>query len=349
MPEPQRLYRGAIVGLGGVAQQAHLPAYWQYPEVRRRLHPVLALDDNPAVSAPEGLALVRSRGALLARGPLDFVDICTPTATHFELVTWALAHGFHVLCEKPVAISRAEASVIAAAAAAAQRVVVPCHQYRYNPAWRTLHRWLDEGRIGRWHLAQFEVHRPAADAGAAISGTPWRGQRCRGLGGVLLDHGTHLLYQLTDLAGLPRSVRAWTGRLRHPEYDVEDTAHLVLDFGDRAAVVLLTWAGHGRENRIRFVGDQGAIEWSGGLLALEAGGRKEVHDFTAELDKRAYRAWFAELFGAFADAMDRGEARGHLADIEQVATLLEACYRAAAQPGIPVQTVSGPGCVQEVA
>jgi pyruvate dehydrogenase complex dehydrogenase (E1) component len=74
-----------------------------------------------------------------------------------------------------------------------------------------------------------------------------------------------------------------------------------------------------------------------------------VRDFRAQLDKRAYRAWFAELFSAFADAMDRGEAGGHLADIEQVATLLEACYRAADQPGVPVPAASGTGCVQEVA
>lgn len=349
MPELKPVYRGAIVGLGGVARHAHLPAYLQYPEVRRRLRLVLAMDESPTVSPLEAIALVHSRSALLASGPLDFVDICTPTATHLELATWALAQGFHVLCEKPVATSRAEASAIAAAATAAQRVVVPCHQYRYNPAWRTLRQWLDEGRIGRWHLAQFEVHRPAADAGTAVSGTPWRGQRCRGLGGVLLDHGTHLLYQLTDLAGLPRSVRAWTGRLRHPEYDVEDTAHLLLDFGDRAAVLLLTWAGHGRHNRIRFVGDRGAIEWSGGLLALEGDGRREVLDFTAQLDKRAYHAWFAELFAIFADAMDRGEVAGHLADIARVATLLEACYRAAAQPGVPVPTPAIAEPVQEVA
>jgi predicted dehydrogenase len=349
MPEAQRIYRGAIVGLGGVAQHAHLPAYLQYPQVRHRLRLVLALDENPGVPPPEGIALVQDRDALLARGPLDFVDICTPTATHLELATWALAQGFHVLCEKPVAVSRAQAAQIAAAAAASRRVVVPCHQYRYNPAWRTLRRWLEEGRIGRWHLAQFEVHRPAADPGTAVSGTPWRGQRCRGLGGVLLDHGTHLLYQVADLAGLPLSVRAWTGRLRHAGYDVEDTAQLVLDFGDRAAVLLLTWAGHRRENRIRFVGDRGAIEWSGGLLVLEADGRREVRDFTAQLDKRAYRAWFAELFGTFADAMDRLETDTHLADIEQVATLLEACYRAADEPGVAVLAASGIGRAQEVA
>src|SRR5256884_4413104 len=44
-----------------------------------------------------------------------------------------------------------------------------------------------------------------------------------GRGGVLLDHGTHLVYQLLDIAGMPASVSAWTGRLRHARYEVEDT------------------------------------------------------------------------------------------------------------------------------
>lgn len=341
-PAPVRVYRGALLGLGGVARQSHLPAYLAHPQVSQRLRLVAALDENPAVLPVDGVPLVRSRAALIERGALDFVDICTPTATHVELVRWALDRGYHVLCEKPVAVARSDAAAIAVAARLAGRVVVPCHQYRYNPAWRTLRAWLQDGRIGRWHLAQFEVHRLAADAGAEGTGTPWRGRRRDGLGGVLIDHGTHLLYQLLDVAGPPTSVRAWTGRLRHAAYDVEDTAHLLFDYGDRAATLLLTWAAHRRENRIRFVGEDGMIEWSGGRLLWEAGGRTETLDFTAQLDKRAYAAWFAALFTDFANAVDQGDGDSYLADIRQIAELLEAAYQAAAQPGVPVRPAATP-------
>lgn len=333
---------GALLGLGGVARQSHLPAYLGYPYVRRRLRLVAALDENPTVVPANGIPLVHSRAELMEREALEFVDICTPTATHVELVRWALAQGFHVLCEKPVAVTRADAAAITAAARGARRVVVACHQYRYNPAWRALRGWLEEGRIGRWHLAQFEVHRLAADAGAGGAGPPWRGRREDGLGGVLIDHGTHLLYQLLDIAGLPVSVRAWAGRLRHAAYDVEDTAHVLLDYGDRAAMLLLTWAGHRRENRIRFVGECGTLEWSGGRLSWEGQGRAETLDFAAQLDKSAYTAWFAELFTAFADALDQGDADPYLADIRRVAELLEAAYQAAAEPGVLVSTLSRP-------
>jgi predicted dehydrogenase len=328
--------RGAVFGLGGVARQSHLPGYGA-PDVRRSLRVAAVVDDNPLATPPHGIPLLRSREELATIDGLAFVDICTPTASHLDLTLWSLARGYHVLCEKPVAVTHDDALTIERAARDAGRVVVPCHQYRHNPAWRTAREWLAEGRIGDWHLAQFEVHRLAADVGAAGPGTPWRGQRQHGLGGVLLDHGTHLIYQLLDVAGMPTTVRGWTGRLRHAAYDVEDTAQLVFEYPDRAAVFFLTWAGRHRENRIRFVGDRGTIEWAGGLLTLETDGRIETLDFSAQLDKRSYAGWFAALFGDFRRAMDSGDAAAHLRDITRVAQVLEAAYAAAAAPGITIQ------------
>src|SRR5207244_8154029 len=68
-----------------------------------------------------------------------------------------------------------------------------------------------------------------------------------GRGGVLLDHGTHLVYQLLDVAGMPAAVSAWTGRLRHAGYDVEDTAALRFEYPDRFATMFFTWAGRRSE------------------------------------------------------------------------------------------------------
>src|SRR3989449_7265015 len=103
------------------------------------------------------------------------------------------------------------------------------------------------------------------------SSVPWRGRRAAGRGGVLLDHGTHLVYELLDVAGPPQAVRAWTGRLRHGAYDVEDTAQLVFEYPDRMATMFLTWAARRRETEIRFSGERGRITGSGGILSLEPG------------------------------------------------------------------------------
>src|SRR5437867_2049817 len=93
---------------------------------------------------------------------------------------------------------------------------MPCHQYRFNPVWLRVQEWLREGAIGRWHLGELAVYRLMADPGREARGTPWRGTSAAGRGGVLVDHGTHLVYQLLDVAGLPAAVMAWTGRPRYP-------------------------------------------------------------------------------------------------------------------------------------
>ncbi len=328
-------YRGALIGFGGVARQAHLPGFLHDAATRSRFEIVAAVDPVAAalpVAADVPFPIVADRSSLGDVGPIDFVDICTPTASHVALTLWALERGYHVLCEKPVAVTARESEAIATAARAARRTVMPCHQYRFNPAWRQMREWLDSGAIGHWHLAELGVYRTAADAGAAgdSADVPWRGTSGDGSGGILLDHGTHLLYTLRDLAGPPRAVRAWTARLRHWTYDVEDTAQVVLEYPDRVATVFLTWAARARENRVRFIGDRGTIEWIGGELRLDADGRRETRDLSAALDKSSYASWFAALFQGFADAM-HGEAAAEepLGDIAQVAQLLEAAYTAA--------------------
>ncbi len=325
-PSASRPYRGVLLGLGGIARAAHLPAFPDDPRVAARLRIVGIMDESPSVTAVDGIPLLKSADDLAAVGPIDFVDICTPTASHLALTLWGLSEGYHVLCEKPVATTRAEATALGAAARRAGRVVMPCHQYRFNPVWQRVRRWLDEGLIGHWYLAEFRVYRLAADPGVDRSSVPWRGRRAGGRGGVVLDHGTHLVYALLDVAGPPTKTIAWTGRLRHGAYDVEDTAQLLFEYPDRMATMLLTWAARRRENEIRFIGDRGSISWTGGMLTLERDGHVESFDHTAELDKASYARWFAELFQGFASTLDSGDGAHHMADIAQVAAVLEDAY-----------------------
>ncbi len=320
---PKRRYRGAVIGAGAIARQSHLPALRDAPPLRARVDVVAVVDSAADVAPVDGLPLLHTRDELGGVGALDFID----------LTVWGLEHGYHVLCEKPVALTRSEADRIAAAARAHGRIVMACHQYRYNPVWVRVKQWLAAGVIGRWHLAELSVHRLTADPGRDAASAPWRGTSATGRGGVLLDHGTHLVYQLLDVAGLPAAVSAWTGRLRPQRYEVEDTAALLLEYPDRLATLFFTWAARARDNRIRFIGDAGMIEWVGGELRLERAGGVERQDCSAELEKAAYHRWFASLFEAFVAALDRRDpaaaAAPLLADIRRVACVVEHAYEAA--------------------
>jgi predicted dehydrogenase len=320
---PVSPFRGALIGAGGIARTAHLPGFLAD---QTRLQIVAALDSAPGIAPLDGLPLYGDRAALLAAQSIDFIDICTPPASHRSLALWALEHGLHVICEKPVATTRADAETLVAAARAANRIIFPCHQYRFNPVWQQIGEWVRDGAIGHWHLAELSVYRLQADGGAQ----PWRAKSGDSQGGILLDHGTHLVYSLLDLGGTPETVQAWTGRLRHRDYEVEDTAQVLIAFPDRLATMFLTWSAGHRENRVRIIGERGTIDWHGGTLSLEREGapRQDI-DYTVQLDKRSYAGWFTELFGAFADAMDRGQADDALDDIVRVASVLDAAYESA--------------------
>src|SRR2546425_2655831 len=104
----ERVYRGAVIGSGGIARSAHLPAFRQGPGVRDRVE-IVAVVDSADVPPVDGLPLLRRLDELERFGPLDFIDVCTPTASHLELVLWGLERGSHVICGKRVAPTRAEA------------------------------------------------------------------------------------------------------------------------------------------------------------------------------------------------------------------------------------------------
>ncbi|MEV4344014.1 Gfo/Idh/MocA family oxidoreductase [Actinoplanes sp. NPDC049596] len=90
--------------------------------------------------------------SLIDRDDIDLIDICTPGDTHKEIALAALAAGKHVLCEKPLANSVAEAREMAAAAARAQGVFAMCgFNYRRVPAVALMRDLVAAGRIGKLH------------------------------------------------------------------------------------------------------------------------------------------------------------------------------------------------------
>jgi len=326
-------HRGAIIGLGGIATQSHLPAF-RRPELADHFEIIAAVDPVRAREGiVDGLPVYSETSRLLAEHDIDFVDIATPSASHVALCRWALEHDLHVLCEKPVAVRRDDAIALADLSRDRDCVLMPCHQYRANSVWRRIRDWLGDDAIGRWHLCEIAVYRSQADRGTSADALPWRVRKQDAGGGILLDHGTHLLYTMLDIGGMPNAVSSWTATLAHQAYEVEDTAQIRLEFADRAATLFLTWAARHRETRVRIVGDGGSINWIDGALTLERGGSAETMDCSRELDKQSYSGWFASLFACFSDTLDSGasSAAAEFArkDVIRVATILEAAYHSA--------------------
>ncbi|WP_112470129.1 Gfo/Idh/MocA family protein [Streptomyces triticisoli] len=142
--------------------------------------------------------------ALIARDDVDLVDICTPGDSHAEIALAALAAGKHVLCEKPLANSVAEAEEMARAAEAAQQrgqLAMVGFNYRRVPATALARRMVAEGRVGTLrHVRVTYLQDWLVDPRFPLT---WRLRKESAGSGSLGDLGAHIVDLAQFLAGEP--------------------------------------------------------------------------------------------------------------------------------------------------
>ena len=139
---------------------------------------------------------------LIERDDVQLVDICTPGDTHAGIAIAALDAGKHVLCEKPLANTLAEAEAMAAAAARAARNGVRAmvgFNYRRVPAIALARRLINDGRLGRLrHVRAAYLQDWLADVSVPLT---WRLQQERAGSGALGDIGAHAVDLAQYLSG----------------------------------------------------------------------------------------------------------------------------------------------------
>jgi predicted dehydrogenase len=142
--------------------------------------------------------------ALIAREDVQLVDVCTPGESHAEIAVAALEAGKHVLCEKPLANSVAEAEEMVRAARAARergQVAMVGFNYRRVPAIAYARQLIGEGRLGTLrHLRATYLQDWLVDPQFPLT---WRLDRARAGSGALGDLGAHVVDLVQYLAGEP--------------------------------------------------------------------------------------------------------------------------------------------------
>ncbi|MEU1303917.1 Gfo/Idh/MocA family protein [Streptomyces shenzhenensis] len=140
--------------------------------------------------------------ALIARDDVDLVDICTPGDSHAEIALAALAAGKHVLCEKPLANTVAEATAMTRAAEEAGtrgQVAMVGFNYRRLPATALARRMVAEGRIGTLrHVRVSYLQDWLVDPQSPLT---WRLRKDQAGSGSLGDLGAHIVDLAQYLAG----------------------------------------------------------------------------------------------------------------------------------------------------
>lgn len=194
---------------------------------------------------------------LLARDDIHFVSVCLPHHLHRTVVVEATRAGKHVLCEKPLAISVADADAMIAAARAAGVQLSVIFQHRYDPWYRRLYQAVRGGAFGHI-LSATVLHRSPLRADPEHA-SPWRDRWDAVGGGVLMMQAIHFLDILLWALGPVESTMARIATLARPE-EVEDTGAAVLRFRNGAigAVVATNASSAARLTRVEVHGTTGS-------------------------------------------------------------------------------------------
>jgi predicted dehydrogenase len=204
---------------------------------------------------------------LLEQARPDIVVIATPPALHLPILKAAMAVGCHVVCEKPLATSSAEAQEMIAAAAAQSCLAITSFNWRFAPAMQRMKQMVDAGHLGRVFHVNARWFNPAwVDANTAPT---WRMDRAQAGYGALGDLGVHLIDLVQWLFGpvekvMACSATAHAGRTvpdRTRPADAEDFSHVVaeLQTGVSVAITVSRVARGLNEHSLEVYGDQGAL------------------------------------------------------------------------------------------
>lgn len=237
MPSGKTL-RFAIVGCGGIALQNHLPGLALCPDVK-----VSALcDADPATleraRQQTGITIASTRSEeIVSRDDVDAVIIATPNFTHAPIALNAIAHGKHVLCEKPLALNYADARAMAEAGDRANVRHMTAFTYRFVPAMNYLAHLVQRGDLGQpYHYRSCRLQ----DWGTR--GLGWRQvKKLAGTGelGDMLSHRidfAHLL--MGPMARLVANLKQWHPVRGGQPNDLDDWVTILADFKSGATGVL---------------------------------------------------------------------------------------------------------------
>lgn len=274
-----------------------------------------------------------SYDAGLADPEVSVALVATPTYSHLELALLALAAGKHVIVEKPAFLRAADADVVAAAAAAAGRLVFVAENYAYKPVTTFIERLVLAGDLGdvRFVTINATKHQPAVG---------WRADPALSGGGALFEGGIHWVSFAASFGLDVETVHAF--RATAPDVPERSTL-VVLRYANGAMGTLAhSWeipAPFGGLRLSKVQGTAGAVTFeSNGLFAVATGRRRALR-IPAFNDPLGYRAMFTDFLRVLTS---REQPRYTLDRAKRDLELIEEAERSAAEGIAPLAAAIPP-------
>ena len=252
--------RVGIIGCGAAARRIHLPG------LRAAGFEVTAFSSRTPASAQAACAdwgsgiVIDDWRAAIVRDDVDAVVLATPNSLHAEGAIAAAAAGKHVLVEKPMATTVAEADAMVGAAHTAGTVLMPAHNLRFASPFVAMAQAVARGDVGEV-VAVRAAFGHGGPQGWAPESTWFREPAMSG-GGALIDLGIHMIDVLHAVLG---EHVAEVGATLWGHGPVEDAAQLVLRFAHGASGSLhASWVTvPGPDHQLTIFGREGTLHLDG--------------------------------------------------------------------------------------
>ena len=240
----------AFIGVGSIANWAHLPAVKELENVN-----VMAfadIDENALKTTAEKYGVKNTftdYNKMLEMDEIDAVHVCTPNYVHMQPAIDALKAGKHVLCEKPIARTVAEAKKMKEAADSTGKKLMIAQCRRFSGPTQCLKRFIDDGILGDIYFARIWALRRRGIPGWGV----FTDKEKQG-GGPLIDIGVHILDLTLYLMGNPKPITTsgmavakigntpghvgLMGSWDHTKFTVEDYAAGFVRFEDGRSLIL---------------------------------------------------------------------------------------------------------------
>ncbi|EEE46892.2 Gfo/Idh/MocA family protein [Roseibium alexandrii] len=236
-----------------------------------------ALSSTPdkAISSGQALGLkadriyssfedMAKREARLKDG-VEAVAIVTPNHVHYPAAKAFLKRGIHVICDKPMTSTLADAKKLAKAAEASPALFILTHNYTGYPMIRQAREMVQNGDLGTIRVIQVEYPQDWLTVEQHNKQADWRTDPARsGLGGATGDIGTHAYNLACFVTGLRAESLAADLQSFVPGRQVDDNGHVMLRFdGGARGMLWCSQVAPGNENnlKLRVYGDKAGIEW----------------------------------------------------------------------------------------
>src|SRR5690606_10078493 len=152
------IYRIGIIGCGGIATGKHMPALQKQPNAA--MVAFCDVDEERAIKAREAFGAPDAKvytdyHELLADPTIDIVHVCTPNDSHAEISIAGLEANKHVMCEKPMAKTAADARRMVEAAKRSGKKLTIGYQNRFRSDSQYLKQLCEDGELGDIYYAKF--------------------------------------------------------------------------------------------------------------------------------------------------------------------------------------------------